>query len=129
MGLASTLNGQGRRTVADGIDTKVLTYLKAEELAKTEPPYPLRLRGFFCKDGDYGRNCTLIVQDFKGEVYGVNVPKRYADKFDGLTDEQIEGLLSGDTGISSITPDFKTPKGKTTMIEFCDMEPEELPFK
>lgn len=124
MGLSSKLNGGGRKTVRDGVDTKTLTYIKAAELGLTEPPYPLRLIGFFIKDGEYGEGVTVIVKD-KKDMYGVNLPKRYVEKFKSLTDEEVEGLISGDTGISDIKVDVKTPKGKTTMIEFCDMDPDE----
>ena len=120
MGIANKLNSNRKQTVREGIDTKELTYLKAEELAKTNPPYPLPLAGFFIKDGEYGKQITLIVDD-GNEIYGVNVPKRYLDKFEGLDENDIDDILNGKVGIQSIQGGVKTPKGKTTMIEFCDM--------
>ena len=123
MGLSNKLNAGGRKTVRDGVDTKELTYVKAAELGLAGPPYPIRIIGFFIKDGEYGEGVTLVVKE-KESIYGVNLPKRYVEKFKSLSDEEVSGLISGDTGISDIRVDVKTPKGKTTMIEFCDMEPD-----
>ena len=120
MGIASKINSGRRQTVREGVDTKEITYISAAELAKTNPPYPLPLAGFFMKDGEFGRQVTLIVDDGT-DVYGVNIPKRYAEMFEDLTNEDIEAIKTGALGISSITPDVKTPKGKTTMIEFEDI--------
>ena len=121
MGLANRFNSGRKQTVREDIDTKELTYLKAEELGKTNPPYPLPLAGFFLKDGEYGRQVTLIVDDGK-EVYGVNVPKRFTEMFEDLTPEEIEDIKEGKLAISNIQGSVKTPKGKTTVIEFVDMD-------
>lgn len=120
MGIANKLNSNRKQTVREGIDTKELTYIKADELAKTNPPYPLALAGFFIKDGEYGKQVTLIVDD-GNELYGVNIPKRYVDQFEGLEVDEIDEIVNGHVGIQSIQTGVKTPKGKTTMIEFCDM--------
>lgn len=127
MGIANKLNSGRRQTVREGIDTKDISYISAKELALTNPPYPLPLAGFFLKDGEYGRQVTIIVDDGKN-IYGVNIPKRYTDMFEGLTEDEIEVVKNGGLLISKITADVKTPKGKTTMIEFEDAEPEEIPF-
>lgn len=120
MGIANKLNSNRKQTVREGIDTKELTYIKADELAKTNPPYPLPLAGFFIKDGEYGKQVTLIVDDGQ-ELYGVNIPKRYVEQFEGLDADDIDEIVNGRVGIQSIQANVKTPKGKTTMIDFCDM--------
>lgn len=120
MGIAQKLNTGRKQTVREGVDTKELSYLKADELAKTNPPYPLPLCGYFLKDGKFGRQVTLIVDDGK-EVYGVNVAKRYAEMFESLTDEEIDEVIAGKLGIQSITCDVSTPNGKTTVVDFCDL--------
>ena len=122
MGLANKVNGQGKSTVREGIDTKELEYIKIDELATMKGiKFPVRIIGFFIKDGDYGKNCTLIVDTGK-EVLGVNVPKRYAEKFEAYDEAEVEEIKDGGLGIGEIKLDFQTPKGKTTMIEFVDME-------
>lgn len=121
MGIANKLNSNRKQTVREDIDTGSITYISAAELAKTVPPYPLPLAGFFMKDGEYGRQITLIVDDGKN-VYGVNVPKRYVEKFEGLTEEEIDDVINGKSAINNITPEVKTKKGKTTMIEFIDLD-------
>ena len=120
MGIAGKLNSNRRQTVREGIDTKDLTYISAKELAKTNPPYPLPLAGFFIKEGDYGKQVTLIVDDGH-EIYGVNVPKRYVEQFESLSDDDIEEILDGKVGISEIQGNVKTPKGNTVRIEFADI--------
>ena len=123
MGFANSLNGSARRdTVREDIDTKEINYMSAAELAKLEAPTPLPLAGFFIKDGDYGKQVTVIVDDGKNDPYGVNIPKRYVERFEGLDDDAIDAVMQGRVAIGSIEGDVKTPKGKTTMIEFIDME-------
>lgn len=123
MGFAESLNGDKKRdTVRADIDTKNIQYLAAAELAKLEPPMPLPLAGFFIKSGDYGKQITVIVDDGKNDPYGVNLPKRYVDKFDSLPDDGIDAIINGHVGIGSIEGGVKTPKGITTMIDFIDIE-------
>lgn len=122
MGLADKLNAQGKSTVREGIDTKELEYIKIDELAGMKGiKFPVRIIGFFVKDGDYGKNCTLIVDTGK-EVLGVNVPKRYAEKFEAYDAGEVEQIKDGALGIGEIKLNFKTPKGVTTMIDFVDMD-------
>lgn len=121
MGIASKLNNGRKQTVRDDIDTKDIQYFKADELAKMNPTYPLPLAGFFIKDGDYGKQVTLIVDD-GNDVYGLNIAKRYTDMFESLTESEIEGIKNGGLAISEIKPNVATPKGKTTYIEFIDIE-------
>lgn len=120
MGIAQKLNTGRKQTVRKDIITKDIMYIKADELAKTNPLYPLPLAGYFLKDGKYGRQVTLIIDDGK-EVYGLNVAKRYAEMFEGLTDEEIDDIKAGKCGISRITCNVDTPNGKTTVIDFCDL--------
>lgn len=122
MGIANKLNSNRKQTVREDIDTGSITYISAAELSKTQPPYPLPLAGFFIKDGEYGHQVTLIIDDGKNDPYGVNIPKRYVEKFEGLTEDEIDEIISGKSAINNITPDVKTKKGKTTTIEFIDLE-------
>ena len=121
MGIATKLNSGRKQTVRDDIETNDLQYLKVDELAKMNPPYPLKLAGFFIKDGNYGKQVTIIVDD-GNEVYGVNIAKRYTEMFQDLTDDEIEDVKAGKLAISEIKPNVPTPKGKTTYIEFIDVE-------
>jgi hypothetical protein len=120
MGIANKLNSGRKQTVREGIDTKDLRYLSAAEYAKTNPDYPVSLAGFFIKNGEYGEQVTLIIMD--GETpTGLNIPKRYVDMFKDLEPDEIDEIINGHLAISAITPDVKTPKGKTTYIEFEDV--------
>lgn len=121
MGIANRLNTGRKQTVKEGIETKDLEYMSAADYAATKPKYPVHLAGFFLKNGDYGEQVTIIVDDPKQGVIGVNIPKRYAELFKELTDEEIEAVKAGDLMITKIEPNVKTPKGKTTMIEFADV--------
>lgn len=121
MGIAQKLNTGMKQTVREGIDTAEIKYFKADEVLEMNPVFPLPLAGFFLKDGDYGKQVTIIADDGK-EVFGINVAKRYTEMFEDLTDDEIEDVKAGKVGISSITPNVKTPKGKTTVIEFVDID-------
>lgn len=121
MGIAAKLNNGRKQTVREDIDTKDIQYIKADELAKMNPSYPLRLAGFFIKDGDYGKQVTIIVDD-GNDVYGVNIAKRYTEMFEDLNDDEVEDVKAGKLAISEIKPNVSTPKGKTTYIEFIDVE-------
>lgn len=122
MGIASKLNSGRRQTIVEGIDTKDIEYMSASDFAtrKKKPDYPVSLAGFFIKNGEYGEQITLIVYD-GDEPVGLNVPKRYVDMFSDLSSDEIEDIKNGKLAISKIEPDFKTPRGKTTMIEFIDV--------
>ena len=123
MGFANSLNGSARRnTVRKDVDTKTITYISAAELAKIEAPMPLPLAGFFIKEGEYDKQITVSVDDGKNDPYGVNIPKRYVERFEALDDEAIDACIEGRVAIGAVEGDVKTPKGKTTMIEFIDVE-------
>ena len=121
MGIASRLNTGRKQTVKEGIETSEIEYMSAADYAGTKPKYPVHLAGFFLKNGDYGEQVTIIVDDPKQGVLGVNIPKRYAELFKELSDEEIEAVKAGDLMISKIETNVKTPKGKTTVIEFADV--------
>lgn len=121
MGIAKKLNTGRKQTVKEGIETKELEYFNAAEYADTKPKYPVHLCGFFLKTGDYGEQVTVIIDDPKLGIIGVNLPKRYAELFKDLNDEEIEAVKAGDLVITKIEKDVKTPKGKTTVIEFEDV--------
>lgn len=122
MGIANKLNSGRRQTVAEGIDTKSIEYLSVEEFVETAPDFPVSLAGFFIKTGEYGEQITIIVYNNDGEPVGLNIPKRYVDMFNHLSTEEIEEIKSGKLALSSITPGVKTPKGKTNMLEFVDLD-------
>lgn len=122
MGLANKVNGSGRQTVAEGINTKELEYFKAKELIGSDK-FPIRLKGYFTQTGKYGESITVVADDF-----GINLPKRYVDMFKAFTDEEVEQLKAGCLAIASIS-EFDGNNGKTVTINFVDMEPEELLFK
>ena len=120
MGIASKLNSGRKQTVREGIDTKDIPYMSAADFAETNPDYPISLAGFFIKNGEYGEQVTIIVMDGE-QPTGINIPKRYVDDFKELDAAEIDAIVNGELAISSITPNVKTPKGKTTMIEFIDV--------
>lgn len=123
MGLANKVNGSGRQTVAEGINTKELEYFKAKELIGSDR-FPIRLKGFFTQTGNkYGESITVVTDGF-----GINLPKRYVEMFKSFNDEEIEQLKAGCLAIAGIS-EFDGKNGKTVTIDFVDMEPEELPFK
>lgn len=122
MGLATKVNGSGRQTVAEGINTKELEYFKAKELIGSDK-FPIRLKGYFTQTGKYGESITVVADGF-----GINLPKRYVEMFKSFDDEEVEQLKEGCLAIDSIS-EFDGNNGKTVTINFIDMEPEELPFK
>ena len=67
MGIANKLNTGRKQTVKEGIDTKDLEYMSAADYADTKPKYPVHLAGFFLKNGEYGEQVTIIVDDPKTE--------------------------------------------------------------
>lgn len=121
MGIANKLDTGIKQTVKVGIETSELEYMSAADYADTKPKYPVHLVGFFLKNTVYGEQVTIIVDDPKQDVIGVNIPKRYAKLFKELTDEEIEAVKAGDLMITKIEKNVKTPKGKTTVIEFADV--------
>jgi hypothetical protein len=121
MGLAKALNSKRKDTVREGVNTKEIEYMSAADYTEKISEYPAALAGFFIKEGDYGKLLTLIVEH-DDTFIGLNVPKRYVEKFEAYDDEAVEYIKAGDLLISMITPDVKTPKGMTTMVEFIDRE-------
>lgn len=116
MGLANRLN-RGKETVAEGINTKELDYVKAADIAFEEGE-PIRLKGFFIQSGKYGESITLVTDN----NLGINVPSRYVNMFKEYTDDEVEQIKAGKLGISSIKADVETKNGRTTMINFIDLD-------
>lgn len=114
MGLANKVNGSNS-TVAAGIDTKKLEYVKAKEIC-FEDGDPLILRGFFFQTGKYGESITLVT-----DKLGINAPDRYVAKFKEFTPDEVEQIKAGKMGISRIFM-YETPNGETPMLEFIDIE-------
>lgn len=127
MGIANKLNSGRRETMPENIDTKKLIFIKAHELAKTNPPYPLPVLGYFINTkGDYGPSVTLAVKS-GADVIGLNLPSRYVEQFKDLTDDEVEDILNGGLQITGIKGGVKTKNGVTCFIEFEDIDPE-IPF-
>lgn len=131
MGIANKLNSGRKDTMPETINTKDLTYIKAAELAKSNPPYPMPVKGFFINNkGDFGPSLTVVVE-IKGEYIGINTPARYVKMFDELTSEEIDDILNGGLQITNIRAGVKTKNGITSYIDFEDVEPdipEDMPF-
>lgn len=127
MGIANKLNSGRRETMPENINTKELTFIKASELAKANPPYPLPVLGYFINTkGDYGASVTVAVK-VKNDILGVNLPSRYVDQFKELTDDEVTDILNGGLQITGIKGGVKTKNGITCFIEFEDVDPE-IPF-
>ena len=128
MGIANKLNSGRRETMPESINTKELTFIKAAELAKLNPPYPLPVLGYFINTkGDYGASVTLAVKS-GDDIIGVNIPSRYVDQFKSLTDEEVQDILNGGLQITGIKGGVKTKNGVTCFIEFEDVDSYEVPF-
>ena len=117
MSLSTLLNGGRKQTVREGIDTKDIPYMSAADFAATNPEFPVSLAGFFIKNGDYGEQVTIIVMNGEDPT-GLNIPKRYVDDFKDMDQDDIDAVINGELAIESIETNVKTPKGKTTMINF-----------
>lgn len=127
MGIANKLNSGRRETMPENINTKDMTFIKAAELVKTNPPYPLPVLGYFINNkGDYGPSVTLAVK-VNEDILGVNLPSRYVDQFMDLMDDEVTDILNGGLQISGIKGGVKTKNGVTCFIEFEDVDPE-IPF-
>lgn len=127
MGIANKLNSGRRETMPENINTKDMTFIKAAELAKANPPYPLPVLGYFINTkGDYGASVTLAVK-VNDDILGVNLPSRYVDQFKELTDDEVSDILNGGLQITGIKGGVKTKNGITCFIEFEDVDPE-IPF-
>ena len=113
MGLANKVNRKGG-TVADGIDTKNLEYVKAKDIC-FEDGDPIVLKGFFFQNGKYGKSVTLVT-----DKLGINVPSRYVEMFEQFDPAEVEEIKAGKLGISKIY-EMDTDNGKTAMIEFIDL--------
>lgn len=127
MGIANKLNSGRRETMPENINTKDMTFIKAAELEKANPPYPLPVLGYFINTkGDYGASVTLAVK-VNDDILGVNLPSRYVDQFKELTDDEVADILNGGLRITGIKGGIKTKNGITCFIEFEDVDPE-IPF-
>ena len=122
MSLASKLSSGRQDTVAEGINTKELEYVKASEML-FEGGDPIVLKGFYIQNGKYGESVTLIcLRGLKDNPipYGMNIPKRYAEMFKALSEQEIEEIKAGKLGIKSIK-NMDTDNGKTVAVEFVDI--------
>ena len=116
MGIANKLNsGKSRRTLPEDFKLDDIQYVKAKEIA-FEDGDPIKLVGFIIKKGDYGKSITLY-----SEKLGINVPARYVEMFENMTDEEVEDIIDGKLGISAIHDGIKTKQGVTVAIDFVDM--------
>ena len=113
MGLANKVNRKGG-TVAEGIDTKTLQYVKAKEICFEEGD-PIVLKGFFFQTGKYGKSVTLVT-----DKLGINVPERYVKMFESFEPEEVEQIKEGKLGIAKIYM-IDTDNGQTAMLDFVDL--------
>ena len=113
MGLANKVN-RSNSTVAEGINTKELEYIKASDIL-FEGGDPIVLKGFFIQSGKYGESITVVT-----DRRGINLPKRYVEMFKSFTPEEIEEIKEGKLGIAAIK-DAETDNGKTVFIDFVDL--------
>lgn len=113
MGLANKVN-RSNSTVAEGINTKELDYIKASDIL-FEGGDPIVLKGFFIQSGKYGESITVVT-----DRRGINLPKRYVEMFKSFTPEEIEEIKAGKLGIAAIK-DVETDNGKTVFIDFVDL--------
>lgn len=113
MGLANKVNRRGG-TVAEGIDTKTLKYVKAKEILFEEGD-PIILKGFFFQNGKYGKSVTLVT-----DKLGINVPDRYVKMFESFEPDEVEQIKEGKLGIAKIYM-ISTDNGETPMLDFIDI--------
>lgn len=115
MGLSNKLNS-GRSTVAAGIDTEALQYVKAAELVGDYADEPIVLKGFLRYKTKKGPAVLVVTDDGRG----IYLPQRYCETFDELTDEEVADMIEGNNAIVKIEP-MSTPNGDTVRITFADI--------
>jgi hypothetical protein len=120
MSLSNKTRGGGRVTLPETINLKDLTYTKARDLVG-DVFDPMPLKGFFFKNGKYGKEMTIVV-DRDGEALGVNIPSWYIKTFEDLTDEEVQEILDGKQALESVEA-FETQGGNTSYrVNFIDVE-------
>ena len=123
MSLANKMN-KGRSTIRESISLDGIDYVKAKDIA-FEGGDPIKIVGFLTRKSELndGRTCTLITENKKGVIMGINIPDRYAKDFDELSDEEVEDLKAGKLGIESIKilPPKKKGQHETAVLNFIDL--------
>lgn len=123
MSLANKMN-KGRSTIRESVSLEGIDYVKAKDIA-FEGEYPIKIVGFLTRKSELndGRTCTLITENKKGAIMGINVPDRYAADFDGMTDEEVEDIKAGKLGIKAIKilPAKKKGQHDTAVLDFVDL--------
>lgn len=115
MKIVGKLNGGRRSTVAEGVNTKDLTFVKASDMIGVYNP-PIVLKGYMISTkSKYGESITLVT-----ESSGINIPKRYVELFKDMADEEVDAFVNGKVGISEIKT-LDTDNGSTVKIIFCDL--------
>ena len=99
-----------KKTNTVGIETTDnLTFTKLAEHIGEE----LKIWGyFFNSSGKYGESVTVITSP----ETGVNLPKRYVQKFKELTDEEITAITSGRVTLVNIQS-IETKSGDSTAFD------------
>lgn len=73
----------------------------------------LKIYGYFINDsGKYGKSVACIINPENA----VNLPKRYVDIFENLTDEEVDAITSGKVTLANIRS-VETKKGNTTEFD------------
>jgi len=120
MSLSSKTRAGGRETLPKNIKLEDLTFTKARDLAGKQFK-PMILKGFFFKNGKYGKEVSLVVA-CEGVLQGVNIPNWYIKTFEDLTDEEVQEILDGKQALESVEA-FETQGGNTSYrVNFIDIE-------
>lgn len=118
MGLAGKLNSNGsRQTLPKGVDTRALNYVKAKDLLGDYSEKPIVVIGYFVTKGKYGMSPTLVTDN----GIGINIPSWYLKRLNELDDTDLDNMMNGHVGISSITTRETEGGNDTYIIDFVDM--------
>lgn len=108
------INGNGKRVMCAGVDTKDWPFVKLKEkIGHTVP-----VNGFFFSKGKYGEQVVVA-----GEGELINMPGRAAEEFEELflyNQEYKKALLDGKISLTNIC-EVETNQGKTVGYDI-DME-------
>ena len=73
----------------------------------------LKIYGYFINDGGkYGKSVAVVINPENA----VNLPKRYVEIFEGLTDAEIDAITAGKVTLANIRS-VETKKGDTTEFD------------
>lgn len=118
MSIASKMNGtSNKQTLPKGVDTKSLQYLKAKDLVGDYSDKPMVCIGYFVTKGKYGLSPTLVLDNGTA----INIPSWYVKRLDELEQGDLDDMMNGKVGISSIESRETEGGNDTYVINFCDL--------